>query len=197
MELEFALYEKYLEYIDGKIAKFFNQASPYIFCKEGCSFCCKKGAYPFSHLEFRYLLFGSLSLKPEEMLTIDKNVDKLKELQKQNSEDVFYYECPFLINNKCSVYKHRGLICRSHGLVFYLQETKELRVPACVDEGLNYSSVYDKKTKIFSKNMFEKTGIKDEPVAYNLSLKFLLNNDATKALDLNFGENKPLIDWFQ
>lgn len=194
--LDFLAYEKYLEYMDSKIEKFFEQAKPYVFCKEGCSHCCQKGQYPYSHLEFRYLLYGSLNLSKEQMLLIDKNVEDVKKLQKENTDDRFFYRCPFLIDDKCSVYKYRGLICRSHGLAFYIDKAQNYKIPGCVDYGLNYSNVVDLNQKLVSKEMFDKLGIEEEPVAYNLSLKYLLNNDATKALNLEFGKNKPLIDWF-
>lgn len=192
----FELYEKYLEYIDAKIQKFFKQAEPYVFCKEGCSYCCEKGQYPFSELEFNYLLFGTLGLTPEETNEIDKNIIEIKKLQKENKEEQFLYRCPFLINKRCSVYKYRGIICRTHGLAFY-GENQDFKVPGCVDYGLNYSNVVDKDQKLISLEMFEKLGIENEPLAYNLSLKFLLNSEMAKILQLNFGENKLLIDWLQ
>lgn len=196
----FHLYEKYLEYIDAKIAEFFTQAEPFVFCKEGCSYCCEKGQYPYSELEFKYLLFGSLDLSPEETSEIDQNIIEIKKLQKESKErgeEKFLYRCPFLINKRCSVYKHRGIICRTHGLAFYLDEIQNFKIPACFEYGLNYSNVVDEDQKLFSREKFEKLGIKQEPLAYNLSLKFLLNCDVAKVLGLNFGENRLLADWLQ
>ena len=194
--MDFLAYEKYLEWVDSKIAKFFEQAKPYVFCKVGCAHCCKRGEYPYSLLEFKYILYGSLNLSKETMLEIDKNVEEVRALQRENTEERFFYRCPFLINDKCAVYKYRGLICRTHGLAFYINENNNFKVPSCVDLGLNYSNVVDSEHKLFSQEMFDKLGIEEEPLAYNLSLKFLLNNDATQKLELDFGENRPLIDWF-
>ena len=198
----FEMYEKYLEVVGAKIARFFKQAEPFVFCKEGCSSCCEKGQYPFSELEFKYILYGSLNLTKEQLATIDKNIGVIKEEQR-NCEDVskFMYRCPFLIDNKCCVYEYRALICRTHGLAFYIDENENFKLPACFNQGLNYSNVVETcengNAKLFSREKFEKLGIKDEPLAYNLGLKFLLNNEGTQYLGLNFGENKPLIDWLE
>lgn len=193
-----ALYEKYLDFIGEKLAKFFKQAEAFVFCKEGCSHCCEKGQYPYSELEFKYLLYGSLNLPPETLQQIDKNIYELKQSAKDLTEEErkkFMYRCPFLIDKKCSVYMHRGLICRTHGLAFYLNETENFKIPGCADLGLNYSNVVDKNHKMFSREKFNKLGIKEEPLAYNLSLKFLYGCEAAKILNLEFGENKLLIDW--
>ena len=50
-------------------------------------------------------------------------------------------QCPFLINSKCSIYSHRPIICRVHGLS-YLCKNNVAKVPYCVNVGLNYSKVY-------------------------------------------------------
>jgi len=198
----FEAYEKYLEVINAKIAKFFKQAETFVFCKEGCSICCEQGQYPFSELEFKYLLYGSLNLKPEQIAIIDENIVQIKKEQRE-CEDVakFMYRCPFLIDNRCCVYAYRGLICRTHGLAFYIDENDNFRVPGCFNHGLNYSNVAEVNengdAKLYSREKFEQLGITDEPLAYNLSLKFLLNNEGTKYLELEFGENKPLIDWLE
>lgn len=193
----FIFYEKYLDQIGAKIDKFFKQAAPYIFCKEGCSHCCEIGQYPFSELEFKYILLGALNLSAEEIKIIDENVAAIKKEQKESTADPFMYKCPFLINKRCCVYQYRGLICRTHGLAFYIDDSQNIKIPGCVDYGLNYSNVVDKNTKMISQEAFDKSGFENEPVAYNLSLKFLMNNEATEFLELDFGESKALIDWFE
>ena len=69
------------------------------------------------------------------------------------------------------------------------------KVPNCVFKGLNYAKVYDPQTKLISTELFKKEGYKNEPVAYNLSLKFLYNNEITDYIGINFGTVKPMIDW--
>lgn len=189
-------YKIYLNILNEKLAKFFNSQKDYIFCKEGCSHCCKNSAFPYSKVEFDYLKQGFEAFDEINKQAVFRQVEELKN-QKLNSNlgDDFVYDCPFLINEKCSVYEHRGIICRTFGLPYFTDEGK-IKTPFCVNMGLNYSSVYDEKTKTFSSEMFEKTGFEQEPLSFNLSLKYLLNNEAVKYLELNFGENKALIDWF-
>lgn len=193
-------YEKYIELIGNRLLqKYFEQQKEYIHCKEGCSHCCESGQYPFSRVELQYLMLGYNLLSNHEKDIIQKNIERVKEEQEKFDGDVFMHECPFLINKKCSVYNHRGIICRTHGLLFFIKsENGEIRnkIPNCVHLGLNYSSVYDAEKKMISQELWEASGIKEEPVAYNLSLKALMQNGITEELGLDFGESKALIDWF-
>lgn len=191
-------YEKYLEIIDSYLGKFFEQQKPYIFCKEGCSICCESGTYPFSKLEFDYLMIGYEKLANDVKSQIQKNIKHLKEERKKTKEGKFLHVCPFLLNKKCSIYKYRALVCRSYGLMsFYYNKEGEQRyhIPCCVEKGLNYSNVYDKKTGSFPTEKWEKTGIEVEPVSHNVSLAFLLNNEMSQSLNLGLNPQKILMDW--
>lgn len=192
-------YEKYLEIISDKLQIFFEQQKPYIFCKEGCAICCETGEYPFSDVEFQYAMMGYNSLSAEEQEIIKNKVSEIKKLKENSTDKNFMYECPFLINKKCSIYNNRGVICRSYGLTNYTTNEEGetvYKMPCCVKDGLNYSNVYDKITKTISSEMYAATGIEQEPISYNIGLKFLLNNKMTKDLELEFGEQKSIIDWF-
>lgn len=195
------LYEKYLKLVESKLLnKYFSQQKDYIFCKEGCDFCCKNGEYPFSDLEFKYLMLGFEFLDENTKSIIRSNVSNLKEQKKQSTQKPFVYECPFLINKRCSVYNHRGLICRTHGLLFFSIDDDgkvKNKMPYCVNLGLNYSNVYDKETKMISQELWDKSKIETEPVAHNISLKALMKNDAVQYLGLEFKELRALIDWFE
>lgn len=193
-------YLKYLNILNERyFQKFFQQQKDYIFCKSKCSHCCEYGQYPFSELEFKYAMIGYNSLSDEKKLLIRKKVNEIKEKQISSNSQEFMYECPFLIDKLCSIYDYRGIICRTHGLMFFYEDENgesKSKAPKCMNIGLNYSNVYDAKNKTISLELWEKSGIKTEPIAYNLSLKFLLNNVLTKELGLEFGEEKALIDWF-
>jgi len=195
------LYEKYLNNIDVSINKFFAQQEPYIFCKEGCSLCCEKGEYPFSKLEFDFAMIGYNQLSEEEKKTIDLKAKQIKKDKAVFNDGKFLHECPFLINKRCSIYKYRGLICRNHGLLQYEQNDNDdkidFRVPHCVENGLNYHTVYDEENESISSEKWKKSGIEVEPISFNISVNFLMTNDTVKALDLDFGESKALIDWFE
>lgn len=195
----FEPYENYLEKLNSHLEKFFSQQKPYIFCEEGCSKCCEKGIFPFTKLEFDYIKQGLDALLPVEQ---DKIYQKINEIKaKKDGAEKFFYCCPFLENNKCTVYKHRAIECRCYGLTrFYTDEdgTEHYTMPACVDEGLNYSNVFDFENCNFSQEKVEKVnsaeGEEYEPQSYNLGLRFLTTSSFAQGLD--FGESKALIDWF-
>ena len=195
-------YEKYLSIIGYYIDKYFQDQAPYICCKEGCSHCCETGEYPYTHLEFEYLMFGYKNLNDKQKEIIQEKVKKIKEEQQaaKKEDKKFMYECPFLINKSCSVYDYRGIICRSHGLMtFFCDENgkENYQIPYCVHFGLNYSEVFDAEKDTISKEKWHKSGIEVEPNSYNLGLKYLLDNEISYGLNLNFGKQKSLIDWFQ
>jgi Fe-S-cluster containining protein len=188
-------YKQYLDTLDKKLAKFFESQKPYICCKEGCSSCCEIGEYPYTRVEVQYLMLGFHRLVPDVKLRIVESINELKRVKGgKDSSSKFMHACPFLIDKKCSVYEFRGIICRTHGLAFY-DGSGKIRVPSCVNEGLNYSEVYDKATNILSSELWEASGYEQEPVSFNLSRKFLLNNEATQYLGLDFGEEKALAEW--
>lgn len=188
-------YRAYLQYLDKKLAEIFAEQSPYIYCKEGCSSCCEKGEYPFTEIEFAYLMIGVQTLPKEIFLQIESNMKKIKESKEKCKDKKFLYACPFLINKKCSLYEYRGIICRSHGVAFFSQD-KKILVPACVDEGLNYSNVYDFEKQMISSEKYKETGITQEPLAHNVGVYYLTKNEITDSIGLNFGEIKPMCAWF-
>ncbi len=189
-------YKLYIDALDAKFANYFEAQKDYIFCKEGCALCCRDSEYPYTRLEHEYLMQGFEQLQLAVQNIVSKNIQKTKEARaKHSSQSTFEDNCPFLVNDKCCVYEYRGIVCRRFGLA-YTGEDGRIKLPYCVYQGLNYSNVYDVETKMLSPKMFAATGFEKEPVAYNLNLKFLLNNEATQSVGLEFGEVKALIDWF-
>ena len=57
-----ANYITYLNFIDEKLKKFFERQKPYIFCKKGCTKCCKNAQFPYSSIETAYLISGFMKL---------------------------------------------------------------------------------------------------------------------------------------
>lgn len=192
---KFQNYEKYLEFIQGKLNKFFEAQSPYISCTKGCAFCCKNAQFPYSEMEFNYLVYGSLTLDKNIQAQIENNIDKIQKKRKENPNDNFKYDCPFLINDSCSVYANRGLVCRTFGLI-ELGEKNKVKIPFCHEMGLNYSNVVDKEKKIISEEKYLALNEEKEPLSYNISYKFLTSEKMEENFQVKFGEKKPLIDWF-
>lgn len=183
----------YMSYLNKKLEGFFENQSPYICCKKGCAKCCQNGEYPFSKIEFDYIMVGFLQLPVDVQEKIKEKIKKIKAAKTQEKE--FTYECPFLFNNECSVYNYRGIICRSFGLMSINDEGNS-KIPFCAFEGLNYSNVIEPETKIISSEKYEKLGNVNEPLAFNVSYKFLTSENIEKNFRISFGEKRALIDWF-
>ena len=189
-----ANYITYLNFIDGKLKKFFERQKPYIFCRKGCARCCKNAQFPYSSIETAYLLFGFMKLDKSVQEKVDTNVQRIIKEKKNFTGKKFRYDCPFLIDNVCCVYDYRGLVCRSFGLLTN-GINGNVQVPFCCYEGLNYSNVMEDNGKKISTEKFEKLGVEEEPVAFNISYEFLTDPDFERGFNFSFGEKKPLIDW--
>lgn len=188
----------FLTVLAKKLKTYFDNQKEYIHCKEGCSLCCEEGEYPCSELEFEFLKIGFATLPSELQLKVVQNINELKNKRANFTGETFTYKCPFLINNRCSIYNYRMIICRTFGLPYFIDNedgSQRIKTPFCVEHGLNYSDVYDRDRKVISSKMYQTKGYKNEPVAFNLSLKFIINRLGKEGMKLDFGEEKSLIDW--
>ena len=160
-------YKNFLAQLDQRLEKYFLEHKNYIQCKKGCSFCCEKGDYPITQMELEYLMQGYIALSDNEKQIVQKNI---KTIKKGGA-------CPFLINQECSIYQYRPIICRTHGLA-YLCRKNLVKVPFCVHNDKNYSEV------------FYNGEITINPVLENL--------DTTSVLkEFNYGEIRNLYDWLK
>lgn len=180
-------YREYLNILDTKLEKMFKSQAPFIKCKEGCAYCCKEGEYPLSELEYINLMFCYNELEDSVKDRVNENISNLLNKSREKM-----YECPFLIDNRCSVYPSRALICRTFGLISYNEKGRK-KVPFCVDLGLNYSEAYDKETSMLVKVAEDGT----EPLAYNIDRLTLRSSAIEKDFNIFFGEDKALVDWLK
>ena len=180
-------YQKFLEILDTRLNNIIKEQTPFIKCKEGCAYCCQEGEYPLSELEYIYLMLCYTKLPNEQKGIIEQNIEYLL---KQNRQK--FYSCPFLINNSCSVYEARPLICRVFGLISYKDDGTP-KMPFCVDLGLNYSDVYDEDKNLLVKFADDGT----EPLAYNIDRRTLRGKENEELFNIYFGEDKALIDWLK
>lgn len=187
-------YIKYLELLNHKLNKFFEQQKPYIFCQKGCAKCCQNGEYPFTEIEFQLLKLGFAKLPQDLQQKISDNISAIKAQKAKSNEKVFVYECPFLINNECSVYLYRGIICRTFGLMSAIEGNRP-KIPFCSREGLNYSNVLNKENDVISSELYKKLNLDVEPVAYNIDYEFLTSENIERIYGFKFGDKKALIDW--
>lgn len=188
-------YCKYLEFLDSKLEGFFDSQKPFIFCKKGCAKCCKHAEFPYSVTEMRYLFEGIEKLDIETQEKIEENLKKVIEAKQKYKGKKFLYDCPFLIDNVCSVYDYRGVICRSFGLMTNY-ENEKFRAPFCAFEGLNYSNVLNLKKSTISTRKYKKLNVQEEPLGFNVSYKFLTDEAFEKKFNFVFGEKRPMIEWF-
>ena len=188
-------YETYLKFLDSKLKKFFESQKPFIFCQKGCAKCCKKAQFPYSLLEMKYLLTGFVLLDKETQQKVENNLQEIVNKRKKYKGKKFKYDCPFLVDDKCSVYKYRGVICRTFGLMTQTLDGK-IKSPFCSALGLNYSNVLNSKKTNISVRKYKKLGVKEEPLGFNISYKYLTSEDYERSFNLMFGDKKPLIEWF-
>lgn len=188
-------YENYLQFLDSKLLKFFASQKPFIFCKKGCARCCQKAQFPYSLLEIKYLLTGFLKLDKKVQQQIEENLQKVVNKKNKFRGKKFRYDCPFLIENVCSVYDYRGIVCRTFGLMTKIIDD-EIKAPFCVDLGLNYSNVLNLKSNKISFRKYKKLGVKEEPLGFNISYKYLTDDVFEESFNIKFGDKKSLINWF-
>ncbi len=193
--LMFKNYEKYLAFLNSKLASFFERQKPYIKCHKGCAKCCKNAEFPYSKTEFKYLLSGFLTLDKEVQDKIENNIKEIVDRKKEFKGDKFLYNCPFLIDDICSVYEYRGVVCRAFGLIESVKNGNS-KIPFCAFEGLNYSNVIDVEKKMITDEKFKASGIEQEPVSFNVGYKFLTDEAFENKYNFKFEEKKALIDWF-
>ena len=160
-------YIEFLHSLNNQLNDCFQLHKNYIQCEAGCSSCCENGDYPISQIEFDYLAKGYINLDNSKKIMVQENIKNMKRGAC----------CPFLIDKKCSIYDYRPIICRVHGLA-YLIDNDVVKVPYCVNEGKNYSKVYENGT------------ININPINRNLDTLSILKN-------FDYGEYKNLYDWFK
>lgn len=182
-------YSEFLKELDILLGELFQKQNKYVKCKKGCSLCCEKGEYPFSQLEFAYMTKGFINLPEKTKILVQQNLRNIILDKKEFKGEHFEYKCPFLINNECCIYEYRGIICRTFGLCYYDDIRDYVRIPGCVHNGLNFSEYYDEKTDTLDNNV-------DVPMI-NLRIDSLLNSELAKKLELESGEIRPLIGWFE
>ena len=187
-------YEIFLYTLNKELQKMFDNQAEFIKCKEGCSYCCEKGEYPFSELEFNYLIEGYKQLDSNTKKIIKENIKQINKEKSKNTDKIFMHKCPFLIDKRCSVYKNRGIICRTFGLLCEHNDGR-LTIPFCHEYGLNYAQLYDKE---LGQLIDERDGIKlskTEPAAFRIEHDNIMNLSIAKNLNIVWGDSKTMIDF--
>ena len=109
-------FKKYLDHrtnVDKRCYELWEEHKSHMQCKAGCSSCCQ--SFKVLPVEFEYIKSA------------------LKSAHFKVNPEVKKGECKFLVDDKCSIYEHRPVICRSHGfpLVRLNEELEEYEVSYC------------------------------------------------------------------
>lgn len=91
-------------------------------CKAGCAGCCKPGL----------TVFGIEGAKIEQALVaLRQSAPSLREKVRAQGQKALQapdtqQACPLLVDDRCTVYEQRPLICRSHGLPIKRKESPDI-----------------------------------------------------------------------
>lgn len=178
MDMEFEKYKVLLASLIPALDAHFENQKEYIKCKIRCSHCCQKGYYPVTRPEAKLMKEGFQKLAPALQEEITQKAGQLTrqrdEFIKEGNELIkFKYCCPFLTDDKCSIYEHRPMICRMQGLL-KTSISGGFDMPACVYIGLNYANIYDEKNKYLSDEKIAELNLKERPSALGFSYEYLV-----------------------
>lgn len=108
-------YKKIRNTIDGISDKLSNQFNPHMQCRKGCDLCCMD--YSILPVEFHFI--------QNELIKEEIQIDDTVQNDKKNG-------CIFLKNHACTIYNHRPVICRTHGLpLLYTNDDYEWELSTC------------------------------------------------------------------
>ncbi len=120
-------YQKLINEVNRLTSKLSERYRPHLQCQSGCSGCCHH----------------HLSVFPVEAATIQSAIQNLsnetKTIIKLQAQKTIQQEsrgepvaCPLLIDDQCSIYNSRPIICRTQGLpLLYEAEDGNLEVDFC------------------------------------------------------------------
>jgi len=92
-------------------------ADLYSFSCNGCTEnCCTIGFQHYTLLEFELFKMGLLKFSDEIKNEIKEKAVQALELKKSGGNA----RCPMLLDNLCRMYEFRPMICRMHGVPYYL-----------------------------------------------------------------------------
>lgn len=161
MDIHLRKYKALREKIDAKVNALEHKHKKHMLCKAGCSMCCRE--YAILPVEFN-------AIKEEISARSHTSINPI------TGND----ECPFLVNHRCSIYEHRPIICRTHGLPLLFMGEENWELSACE---LNFTKVAE---DYFN---FENTFPQD---TFNSEL-YLLNEEYLKSKKQGLSDDQRLI----
>lgn len=125
------LFDSYLALrneIDQLADRLANQHHEHMQCKKGCDLCCME--FNILPIEFYYIQHKLKTETPE--------------INTEASDE----SCIFLKNHCCTIYEHRPVICRTHGLplLYMNSDTEEWELSACELNFTDFDEFDDENT---------------------------------------------------
>jgi Fe-S-cluster containining protein len=151
--------------IDSECDKLLEKHSSNMKCDLGCSSCCQ-----------------SFKIFPIEFDWIKSQIQKTNpSINKNTNND----ECCFLVDDKCTIYEHRPIICRTHGfpLARFNEEYEAFDILYCQLNFENYPLSNFNNNNVY----FEDT---NNNKLYKINQEYLNNNllnkyDAIQLININ------------
>ena len=102
-------YQQFQNNVDVFFERVLNNNNEKMKCKSGCSQCC--------HAKFSVFAWeASVIIDYFESMSYQEKAATIQKWPSQNSDSV----CSFLVDDQCTIYSSRPIICRTQGLPLYI-----------------------------------------------------------------------------
>src|SRR5262247_3450379 len=120
-------YRKFIEQVDLLIAKLQARYSKHLVCRAGCAGCCHHHLSVFA-VEAEEARAAIETLPAPIRARVEEQAREVIKREAQGEP----VACPLLVDDRCSIYEFRPLICRTQGLPLLIEaEDVEREVDFC------------------------------------------------------------------
>lgn len=120
-------YKNFIKQVDASVAELQAHYSKHLICKAGCSGCCHHHLSVFA-VEAETARAAIEALPADLRVRVEEQAHKVVERDQQGQP----VACPLLVDDRCSIYESRPLICRTQGLPLLVEaEDGEQEVDFC------------------------------------------------------------------
>jgi Fe-S-cluster containining protein len=120
-------YKNFIKQVDASVAGLQAHYSKHLTCKAGCSGCCHHHLSVFA-VEADAAREAVEALAPDLRARVEEHAREVVGREAQGQP----VACPLLVDDRCSIYESRPLICRTQGLPLLMEaEDGEQEVDFC------------------------------------------------------------------
>ncbi|MGH9938521.1 MAG: YkgJ family cysteine cluster protein [Blastocatellia bacterium] len=109
-------YKQFMEQVDRGAAKLQERYSKHLVCRAGCSGCCHHHLSVFA-VEAEEARAAVEALPAPRRKQVEEQAREVIKREAQGKP----VSCPLLIDDRCSIYQSRPLICRTQGLPLLME----------------------------------------------------------------------------